>query len=167
VAVGKACDAILVPHVSALAEKSQQLMGANVLLPPQKQHLIEFLTCVANAVDDVAQKTSFVSSMLTTSTSYLQSPEFAELSGSVEGLLKMMGIANATEATVLDANHVNATSTAYSNLFSAMNQILSVGKRCYESGSVNKVYRDDSAAELQRLEGQIRYAGVVDCGGRG
>ena len=149
VGIGKSCDAKLVSYVGQLAERSSQLMNANVLLPNQKQHLIEFLTCVASAVDDVQQKTSFVSSMVGESLNYLTSPEFTSLVASADSLLSQLGITNATPQSVVDVGTVNSTSTVYSKLFSALNQLLSVGKRCHESKGNNKLYTKAGAAEMQ------------------
>ncbi|GMH73757.1 hypothetical protein TrST_g13794 [Triparma strigata] len=135
VSLGKACSTILLQFVDDLLTKANSLTNDTVLLPPQVMHLIEFLTCVANATQDNAKKTSFIDSVLSDSvTALVSGAEMTAMTSSVENLLQAIGITpDPTSASVTDPATVERISANYSRVFSALNQIMNVGKRCDEN----------------------------------
>ncbi|GMH80393.1 hypothetical protein TL16_g08529 [Triparma laevis f. inornata] len=135
VSLGKACSTILLQFVDELLTKANALFNDTILLPPQIMHLIEFLTCVANATQDNAKKTSFIDSVLTDSVNALTSgAEMTAMTSSVENLLSAIAITpDPTNASVTDPVTVERISANYSRCFSALNQIMNVGKRCDEN----------------------------------
>ncbi len=155
VAIGKICAEVLVPHISQLANKSIELLNSSTLLPPQKQHLIEFLTCVANAIPDQSNKSTFITSMLQESLNYFGTHDFQALTTSTDNFLAAMGILNASASSVTDPAVVNPISTQYSKLFSSLNQLLSVAKRCNESSN------PCAQREIAGFEGPVSLADLA------
>ena len=98
-------------------------------------HLYEFLSCVATSVEDPTQRTNFVASVLSDAINTIKSPESQEAMASVDNFMAFMGIAQASQnpASVTDPTNARNVSNRFSKLFSAFNQLLSVGKRCHEA----------------------------------
>ena len=135
VAVARHIPQHLVPWLSQLSDASRSLLSSDDLLPTIRMHLYEFLSCVATAVDDPIQRANFVRDVLTDAINVIESPESQEAITSVEAFLASIGVAQAREypASVTDPNNVKQVSARFSRLFSAVNQLLSVGKRCHEA----------------------------------
>mmetsp|Transcript_14279 Transcript_14279/g.29330 ORF Transcript_14279/g.29330 Transcript_14279/m.29330 type:complete len:1346 (-) Transcript_14279:24-4061(-) len=134
VSLGKANSHSLVQYVSELSTASSELLASNKLLPPQRIHLIEFLTCVSSAIQDHQEKTNFVASILAEPNNILTSdPTFHQMSSSPNGILQTLQIMPPPSlASITDPATVTATSKNFAKVFMAMNQLLSVGKRCDE-----------------------------------
>jgi hypothetical protein len=134
VTLGKANSGSLVQYVSELSSASSSILASNKILPPQRIHLIEFLTCVSSAIQDHEQKTNFVSSILAEPLSILTTdPTFLQMASSPNGILQVLQVTPPpTPASVTDPQVVNKTADEFSKVFMAMNQLLSVGKRCDE-----------------------------------
>lgn len=135
VSISKHVPRHLVPWLSELSEAAKKLLSSNSLLPPNQMHLYEFLSCVATAVEDPVSRSSFIADVLSHAISVLESPVAKQSISSVDGLLQLFGVAPAASnpSSVTDPQNVKAVSYQYSEIFSAMNQIVSVGKRCNEA----------------------------------
>jgi Exportin-5 family len=135
VSVAKCVPHHLVPWLSQLSEATREVLSSIDLLPSSRMHLYEFLSCVATAVDDPAQRATFVENVLSDAINTLLSPEMQEAMASVEGFLSATGITMAGQnpASVTDPATVTATSERFSRLYSSFNQLLSVGRRCHEA----------------------------------
>ena len=131
VAVAKQVPHHLVPWLSQLSNATRSLLSSNDLIPTNRMHLYEFLSCVATAVDDPIQRANFIADVLSESINVIESQETQEAVASVESFLAFTGIAE--PATVNEANHVKKVSARFGQLFSAFNQLVSVGKRCNEA----------------------------------
>jgi hypothetical protein len=159
VAVAKQVPHHLVPWLSQLSEATRSLLSlsSEELLPTSRMHLYEFLSCVATAVEDPGQRANFVATVMSDALNTLQSPEIQEALSSVEGFLASVGIAQAAQmpGSVTDATNVKNVSDRFARLFSAFNQLLSVGKRCHEA--VKK--RPNGGIPMQSIP---QGAGVAD-----
>jgi hypothetical protein len=122
-----------------------------------EMHLYEFLSCVATAVEDPVARSNFVANVLANSLNILESPEVTQSISSVDSLLTSVGIIPETDlqARVTDPDNVKAVTSQFVRMFSSVNQLLSVGKRCHEAA--RKRYKnfvplqelDVSVAELR------------------
>lgn len=156
VSIAKKVPHHLVPWLSQLSEASNALLSSHRMLPMTEMHLYEFLSCVATAVEDPVARSNFVANVLANSLNTLESPEVKERISSVENLLASIGITQDADlsAKVTNPDNVKAVSDEFSRLFSSVNQLLSVGKRCHEAA--RKQYKnfvplqdlDVSVAEL-------------------
>jgi hypothetical protein len=101
-------------------------------------HLYEFLSCVASAVENPVDRSNFVADVLANSIRTLESPTVVESIKTTEGLLSLMGIAQAATnpGCVTDPDFVNKVTNDFSSLYSSLNQLLSVGKRCQEAAKL-------------------------------
>lgn len=135
ISVAKKVPHHLVPWLSQLSEATRNVLSSTDLLPPNRMHLYEFLSCVATAVDDPAQRANFVENVLADALNALQSQEIQEAISSVEGFLASVGVTSAGQnpGSVTDAANVKTVSERFSRIFSAFNQLLSVGRRCHEA----------------------------------
>ena len=135
VSVAKRVPHLLVPWLGQLSDRARTLLGSEGLLPPNRMHLYEFLSCVATAVEDPIARASFVSDVLSDALEKLDSAEVKDMVGSAEGLMAGVGIGRAASdpASATEPEYVKETVLKYVNLFSAFNQLLSVGKRCHEA----------------------------------
>lgn len=135
VSVSKHVPQHLVPWLSELSETSQGLLSSNTLLLSSQMHLYEFLSCVATAVEDPVSRSRFVADVLSNAINILESPEVKQVIASTEQLSEALGIAQSSTnpASVTDPENVRNVTRRYVNVFSALNQLLSVGKRCNEA----------------------------------
>jgi len=135
VSVAKGVPHHLVPWLSQLSDATRQVLSATDLLPTSRMHLYEFLSCVATAVDDPNQRATFVENVMADAVNTLLSPDIQEAMASVDGFLSFAGVtlAGQNPASVTDPSNVKPTSERFSRLYSAFNQILSVGRRCHEA----------------------------------
>lgn len=131
VSISKKVPKHLVPWLAQLSEATNALLSSHKLLPMTEMHLYEFLSCVATAVDDPVARSNFVANVLANSLNTLESPEVKESVSSVENFLASLGISPATN--VIDAETVQAVTSKFVRMFSSLNQLLSVGKRCHEA----------------------------------
>eukprot|EP00550_Attheya_septentrionalis_P000795 CAMPEP_0198290488 /NCGR_PEP_ID=MMETSP1449-20131203/8336_1 /TAXON_ID=420275 /ORGANISM="Attheya septentrionalis, Strain CCMP2084" /LENGTH=1467 /DNA_ID=CAMNT_0043988997 /DNA_START=193 /DNA_END=4596 /DNA_ORIENTATION=+ len=135
VSVSKTVPHHLVPWLAQLSDRAKTLLSSGNLLPPNQMHLYEFLSCVATAVEDTTARANFISDVLSNALNVLDSAEVKETLSSVEGLIQSFGIAQAgtNPESVRDPTNVKRISARFVSMFSAFNQLLSVGKRCSEA----------------------------------
>lgn len=135
VSIAKRVPHHLVPWLSQLSEATRRLLSSEELLPPNRMHLYEFLSCVATAVDDPIARARFVADVLADALDLLDSPEVKQTISSVEAFLTALGImgARTDPSIVTNPASVARVTNLFVNLFSAFNQLLSVGKRCHEA----------------------------------
>lgn len=135
VVIAKKVPNHLVPWLAELSEATRRHLSSNSLLPPNRMHLYEFLSCVATAVDDPVARANFISNVLADAMSVLESAEVQQAISSPEMFLSSLGISQAATNpdSVTNLENVARVDRAFCALFSAMNQLLSVGKRCHEA----------------------------------
>ncbi len=135
ISVSKHVPQHLVPWLTQLSEATRNLLSSTSLLPATRMHLYEFLSCVATAVDDPVARSNFIADVLSDAVNTIESVEVRESISSVDKFLSALGIAGAASfpSSVTDKANVKKISTDFSRLFSAFNQLVSVGKRCHEA----------------------------------
>jgi hypothetical protein len=137
VAVSKQVPHHLLPWLSQLSEATRSLLSlsSNELQPTNRMHLYEFLSCVATAVEDPVQRSNFVADVMSDAINTVESQEVQEAISSVESFLSFLGITQAAQmpSSVTETNNVKNVIDRFSRLYSAFNQLLSVGKRCNEA----------------------------------
>mmetsp|Transcript_6441 Transcript_6441/g.14539 ORF Transcript_6441/g.14539 Transcript_6441/m.14539 type:complete len:1077 (-) Transcript_6441:1834-5064(-) len=135
VAVSKVVPHLLVPWLSQLSDRAKTLLTSGGLSPINEMHLYEFLSCVATAVENPVDRSNFVADVLANSMRSLESPTIQSSIQSTEGLLSLMGISQAgtNSSCVTDPEFVKKVTREFSTLYSSLNQLLSVGKRCHEA----------------------------------
>jgi len=134
VAVSKVVPDLLVPWLSQLSGRAKTLLTSGGLSPVNEMHLYEFLSSVATAVENPVDRSNFVADVLASSIQSLESPNIQNAIQSTEGLLSFMGITQAINPVcVTDRDFVKKVNTDFVILFSSLNQLLSVGKRCHSA----------------------------------
>ncbi len=135
VAVSKMVPGHLVPWLSQLSDATRNLLSTTDLLQTNRMHLYEFLSMVATAVEDPAQRAKFIEDVLGDALNTLQSPETQQALSSVDSFLASVGIAQAASypGSVTDTTNVKTVTDRFSRIFSAFNELLSVGRRCHEA----------------------------------
>ena len=135
IGVSKKVPHHLVPWLAQLSDRAKELLSSNSLQPPQRMHLYEFLSCVATAVADPVARANFTADVLANALEIVESPSTKESLRSVENFMSMMGIAQAATnpSSTTDPTNVKQVSDTFVGIFSALNQLLSVGKRCNEA----------------------------------
>ena len=135
ISVSKHVPQHLVPWLAQLSEATRNLLSSTSLLPATRMHLYEFLSCVATAVEDPAARSNFIADVLSDAVNILESTGVRESLSSVENFLSALGITDAARfpSSVTDPANVKKLSDDFSRLFSAFNQLVSVGKRCHEA----------------------------------
>lgn len=135
ISVSKHVPQHLVPWLAQLSEATRNLFSSTSLLPATRMHIYEFLSCVATAVDDPVARSNFISDVLSDAVNTIESPEVRVSISSVENFLSALGITDAARfpSSVTDPANVKKLSNDFSRLFSAFNQLVSVGKRCHEA----------------------------------
>ena len=100
-----------------------------------QMHLYEFLSCVANAVDDPVARSNFIAEVLSGAVETVQSNDFMQLVASPQSLLSGLGVAQARDQPdiVTNPQTVELVAQTYDKAFSALNRLLSVGRRCNEA----------------------------------
>jgi hypothetical protein len=128
----------LVQWLSQLGEAAQSLLSSTDLNSTNRMHLYEFLSSVATAVEDSTQRANFVATILSEAITTLKSPESQEAIASVEGFLSTVGVSQVVQypASVTEISNVKAITARFQRLFSAINQLLSVAKRCHEAAKL-------------------------------
>jgi hypothetical protein len=135
VSISKKVPHRLVPWLSELSQATGSLLSSEGLIPMNQMHLYEFLSCVANAVDDPAARSNFISDVLSGAVEIVLSEEFAQLFASPYAFLSGMGVmqARGQPQYVTDPVNVQRVSDTYHRMFNALNRLLSVGRRCNEA----------------------------------
>mmetsp|Transcript_24815 Transcript_24815/g.52881 ORF Transcript_24815/g.52881 Transcript_24815/m.52881 type:complete len:1461 (+) Transcript_24815:208-4590(+) len=148
VAVSKVVPSLLVPWLTQLSGRAKTLLTAGGLSPINEMHLYEFLSCVATAVENPVERSTFIADVLANSIRSIESPNIQSGIQSTESLLSFMGIAQATNpACLTDRDFVKKVTRDFSSLFSSFNQLLSVGKRCHSAAKK----RPNGGLPLQNL----------------
>mmetsp|Transcript_56492 Transcript_56492/g.137113 ORF Transcript_56492/g.137113 Transcript_56492/m.137113 type:complete len:1521 (+) Transcript_56492:169-4731(+) len=135
VAVSKLVPDKLVPWLSQLSEATRNLLSREDLLSTNRMHLYEFLSVVATAVENPADRSNFVASVLADAINIVQSAETQQTLSSVDAFLSYLGIAQAgtNPSSVTNAANVKLVTDRFVRFFSAFNELLSVGRRCLEA----------------------------------
>ena len=133
--VTKKVPHLLVGWLGQLSDRVKTLLSIGSILPANQMHLYEFLSCVATAVQDPTARSNFVADVLSDALNRLETPLVKEAISSTDGLLSFMGVieAGTNPASVTNKANVDTITNNYIYLFSAFNQLLSVGKRCHEA----------------------------------
>ena len=77
------------------------------------------------------RRAGFIGSVLAEATAVVAGRDFEEMTRDVDSLFKFMGVSSPEKAR--DQAHVDEVSKRFSDVFSALNQIMNVGKRCFEA----------------------------------
>ncbi|GKY93691.1 hypothetical protein MPSEU_000336300 [Mayamaea pseudoterrestris] len=135
VSISKRVPNHLVPWLSQLSQATGSLLSSQGLIPMNQMHLYEFLSCVANAVDDPVTRSNFIADVLSMAVETVQSDDFMQLVATPQSLLTGLGILQAREQPnfVIDPGNVETVLKTYEKAFSALNRLLSVGRRCNEA----------------------------------
>ena len=135
VGISKLVPHHLVPWLSELSNASRSLLSHPDLLQTNRMNLYEFLSVIASAVEDPVQRANFIGSVLADAVNTLQSAEAQDAMASVDNFTAALGITQAASnsASVTDIANVKAVTDRFSRIFSAFNELLSVGKRCHEA----------------------------------
>lgn len=156
ISISKRVPHLLVPWLGVLSERVRSLLAENTLLPFNEMHLFEFLSCVATAVENPVVRSKFVSDVMTNTINVLESPTVQKCLASLEGFLNFLGILQVTNSPSLavDSDFVKKVTNQFTLIFSAFNQLLSVGKRCHEVAkrrtNVDTVLKEDHKSGLSR-----------------
>ena len=135
VGISKLVPHHLVPWLSELSNATRLLLSHPDLLQTNCMNLYEFLSVVASAVEDPLQRANFIGSVLADAINTLQSAESQDALASVDNFAVAVGIIQAgnNPASVTDISNVKTVTDRFSRIFSAFNELLSVGKRCHEA----------------------------------
>jgi Exportin-5 family len=135
VAIAKSVPHHLVPWLSQLSQATGSLLSSQQLMAVNHMHLYEFLSCVATAVEDPMARASFIADVLSNSVNALESPEVQERISSVQSFLSSVGVIGAAQypESVTDPENVKQITQNFHSMFNALNQLMSVGKRCNEA----------------------------------
>ena len=135
VGISKLVPHHLVPWLSELSNASRSLLSHPDLLQTNRMNLYEFLSVVATAVEDPVQRANFIGNVLADALNTLQSPECQNALSSVENFSAAIGIFQTCNnpGSVTDISNVKTVTDRFSRIFSAFNELLSVGKRCHEA----------------------------------
>lgn len=135
VAVSKEVPHLLVPWLAQLSDSAKTLLSSGDLSPTNEMHLYEFLSCVATAVENPVDRSNFVADVVSNSIQKIASQSIQRSIQSPENFLAFLGIAQAgtDPSCVANPEFVRKVTADFSSLFSSLNQLLSVGKRCHEA----------------------------------
>ena len=149
VAVAKVVSHLLVPWLAQLSERAKSLLASGGLSPTNEMHLLEFLSCVATAVENPMDRSNFIVDVLSNALRTLESTEVQNAITSVDGLLSFLGITQVSSDPhcVTNETFVEKVTSDFSAMFSSLNQLLSVGKRCHEAART----RPNGGLPLQTL----------------
>jgi Exportin-5 family len=135
VAVAKKVPHHLVLYISPLSEAVRRYLSSSILDPSNRMHLYEFLSCVATAIKDPVIRANFISDVLSDAISVLESPSLKQSMSSLEEFQNWLGISEAANnpSRVSDPEYVQQVTSNFVHVFSAISEILSVGKRCNDA----------------------------------
>ncbi|KAL7566569.1 hypothetical protein ACA910_000637 [Epithemia clementina (nom. ined.)] len=168
VVIAKHVPEHLVPWLTELSNATSSLLASPGLIPMNQMHLYEFLTCVASAVEDPSARAGFIANVLSSPLETLRSAEVQQQISSPEALIAALGIAAVGEnpQNATNPEYVRRVTLAYNLSFTALNRLLSVGKRCNEAarkrgsgigilqampGTAPHVFIDEGPVSLQDL----------------
>jgi hypothetical protein len=135
VAVAKKVPHHLVRYIRQLSEAVRRYLSSSSLEPSNRMHLYEFLSCVATAIMDPVIRSNFILDVLSDAISVLESPSLKQSVSSLEAFQNWLGISEAATnpSRVADAEYVQQVTSSFVRVFSAISEILSVGKRCNDA----------------------------------
>ena len=135
ISLSKRVPHLLVPWIDQLSARVGSLLSSDDLKASTRMHLFEFLSCVATAVEDPVSRSNFIANVLSNALTGLESPRIKEAIGSADGLLSFLGVQQVGSNPNLATNEefVKQITENFVQLFSSLNQLLSVGKRCHEA----------------------------------
>lgn len=141
VAVAKKVPQHLVPWLSQLSEATKSLLTSDGLIPMNQMHLYEFLSCVATAVENPLDRSNFIGEVLSDAVATLESTEIQQSIQSTTAFLHAMGVAQAADRPdfVTEPTNVARVKNFYYKLFTPLNRLLSVGRRCSEASRQRSV----------------------------
>lgn len=98
-------------------------------------HLSEFICVVAAAINDPIARSNNISSALSNSFATIQPKETHDSFVITEALMTTLGMtqASADPLFVMDANNVKQIVDKYVYVFSALNQIITIGRHCRDA----------------------------------
>jgi exportin-5 len=161
ISVSKRVPHLLVPWIDQLSARVKSLLSLN-LTSSTRMHLFEFLSCIATAVEDPVARSNFISNVLSNALSTLDSPMIKEAIGSPEGLLSFLGVqqCGSNPGLATSEEFVKQTTNNFSQLFSCLNQLLSVGKRCHEAARKRPncgIPLPDNQLEAELAQNQLNF----------
>ena len=135
VVVAKQAPHHLVPWLSQLSQATKSLLSSGGLIPMNQMHLYEFLSCVATAVENPQDRSNFIAEVLSGGLTVLESAEVQQSIQSASTLLAAFGVSQAADRpeTLTEPANVERVLNFYRKLFTPLNQLLSVGRRCNEA----------------------------------
>lgn len=135
VSISKKVPHHLVPWLSQLSDATRSLLSSEGLIPMNQMHLYEFLSCVATAVENPLDRSNFIAEVLSDAVATLESSEIQQSVQSTSSFLTAMGVAQAADRPdlVTDSANVKKVKEFYGKLFTPLNRLLSVGRRCNEA----------------------------------
>jgi hypothetical protein len=138
ISVSKQIPTLLLPWLSQLSDRARTLLSSENILNSNRMHLYEFLSCVANAIEDSKLRAKFIADVLSESLNVLNSPMILEATSSIEGFMNFLGVTEAgiNRNSVTNIEHVSRTTQNFARFYSAFNQLLSVGRRCSEAAKM-------------------------------
>jgi Exportin-5 family/Exportin 1-like protein len=141
VSVAKKAPHHLVPWLSQLSEATRTLLTSDGLIPMNQMHLYEFLSCVATAVENPHDRSRFLGDVLSDAVAMLESAEIKQGIQSTASFLSAMGVLQVMDQPDYATNPSNVAKVNdfYSKLFTPLNRLLSVGRRCNEVGRQRSV----------------------------
>ncbi|GAX13879.1 hypothetical protein FisN_5Lh226 [Fistulifera solaris] len=150
VTIAKVVPQHLVPWLSQLSNATSSLLAMDGLIPLNQTHLFEFLSCVATAVDDHQARSNFIGGVLSTAIESLEALDIQRWVSSVPSFLEYLGVADiaSNPAAATDPGTVQRITQNYYRVFTPLNQLLSVGKRCQEAARKKR-------SQLNPIDGSI------------
>jgi hypothetical protein len=150
VSVAKKVPHHLVPWLSQLSEATRTLLTSDGLIPMNQMHLYEFLSCVATAVENPQDRSTFIADVLSDAVDVLESKEIQQCIQSTASFLSAMGVLQAADQPgyVTDTTNVMNVTNFYNKIFTPLNRLLSVGRRCNEAGRQRSVVNGIASEKL-------------------
>ena len=150
VSVAKKVPHHLVPWLTQLSEATRSLLTSDGLIPMNQMHLYEFLSCVATAVENPQDRSRFIADVLSDAVAVLESPEIQQGIQSTASFLRAMGVLQVADQPdhVINPGNVSKVNEFYHSLFTPLNRLLSVGRRCNEAGRQRSVVNGIASASL-------------------
>ena len=150
VSVAKKVPNHLVPWLSQLSEVTRSLLTSDGLIPMNQMHLYEFLSCVATAVENPQDRSRFIADVLSDAVAVLESSDIQQSIQSTASFLRAMGVVQAADQPdyVINPGNVARVNEFYHSLFTPLNRLLSVGRRCNEAGRQRSVMNGVASASL-------------------
>jgi Exportin-5 family len=150
VSIAKKAPKHLVPWLAQLSEATRSLLASEGLIPMNQMHLYEFLSCVATAVENPRDRSQFIADVLSEAVAVLESQEIQQSIHSSIAFLNAMGVIQTADQpdSATDRINVANVNNFYQKLFTPLNRLLSVGRRCNEAGRQRSVVNGVASATL-------------------